>query len=239
MRNNRDHFHNAFVLHVRPFRNSSQIVELFTEDAGRVGVVARGASRGKSPLSALLQPFTPLQLSWSGRGELHTLGRVEMREMAYRLPGRRSICGLYANELLMRLLHRGDSHSELFRLYHKLLQELSEGGDEAPLLRSFEVRLLEEIGFGFDLQLDCSGLPILPEQHYGYNPEQGIVPLAENGAQQFTVMGKTLQWLRSTELDVERQILREAKQLLRTAIDYHLPVELESRKLIAQYGALS
>ncbi len=239
----RDQFHSAFVLHARPFRNTSQIVELLTEKMGRVGLVARGSTRGRSPQSALLQPFTPLQLTWSGRGELHTLNRLEATDSAFTLPGRRMLCGLYANELLVRMLHRGDPHPELFYGYQKLLLGLSQGEDEARVLRGFEVLLLEAIGFGFDLHLDCSGSPIHPEQHYGYHPEEGLTPVSHSisagGTHALLVMGKTLEWLRSTEEEVEKRILQEAKHLLRMAIDYHLPGELESRKLIAEYGTLS
>lgn len=238
--NGRDSFHNAFVLHSRPFQNSSQIIDLFTEDEGRVGVVARGALRGKSPLSAKLQPFTCLQVSWSGRGDLHTLTRTEITERPYHLHGRRTLCGLYANELLMRLLHRGDAHVTLFNNYKRLLNALGGGGDEACLLRAFEIQLLESVGFGFNLNTDCSGLPINPDQYYSYHPEEGMVPLSSSGGKSVTVMGKTLQWLRTTEDVVEKRVMQEAKQLLRSAIDYHLPSGvLESRKLIAQYGALS
>ncbi len=239
----RDRFHSAFVLHARPFRNSSQIVEVLTEKMGRVGLVARGSTRGKSPQSALLQPFTPLQLTWSGRGELHTLNRLEATDRAFTLPGRRMLCGLYANELLVRMLHRGDPHPELFHGYCKLLSGLSRGESEARILRGFEILLLEAVGFGFDLHLDCSGSPIHPEQHYGYHPEEGLTPvphtMAAEGGHSLLVTGKTLQWLRATERAVENRVMQEAKQLLRTAIDYHLPGELESRKLIAQYGALN
>jgi len=243
-RNSRDNFHHAFVLHTRPFRNTSQIIDLFTEDAGRVGVVARGAtrssSRGRSSLSAQLQPFTPLQVSWSGRGELHTLNRTEVVRRSYSLQGRRTLCGLYANELLVRLLHRGDPHVKLFKQYGELLHSLDSGGDEASLLRAFEVQLLNAVGFGFDLQIDCAGVPIHSDQVYSYHPEEGMMPFSSSNKKSVTVMGKTLEWLRTTEGGVEKRVLQEAKHLLRSAIDYHLPNGmLESRKLIAQYGALN
>lgn len=232
--------HDAFVLHARPFRNSSQIVELLTATEGKIGVVARGSSRGKSPQTALLQPFQPLQIAWSGRGELHTLSTVEPAGARFTLSGRRMFCGLYANELLMRLLHRGDSYPQLFSSYHHLLQRLSAGEEEGWLLRQFEIGLLEAVGFGFDLDLDSEGAPIAPQQRYRYHPDEGMVPtvtVTESG-NHCTVMGRTLQWLQTMEREVEKTILREAKQLLRSALDYHIPGELQSRKLIAQYSTL-
>lgn len=243
-RNSRDKFHRAFVLHARPFRNTSQIIDLFTDDEGRVSVVARGATRGgargRSPLSVQLQPFALLQVSWSGRGELYTLNRTEVVGRSYSLQGRRTLCGLYANELLVRLLHRGDPHVKLFEQYGELLHSLDSGGDEACLLRAFEVQLLNAVGFGFDLQIDCAGVPIHSDQVYSYHPEEGMMPFSSSNEKAVTVMGKTLEWLRTTESKVEKRVMQEAKYLLRSAIDYHLPNDmLESRKLIAQYGALN
>ena len=237
--NPRDQLQDAFVLHSRPFRNSSQIVDLFTVDAGKVGVVAKGINRGKSPQNALLQPFRPLQVGWSGRGELHTLTNVEPAGSAFKLSGRRMFCGLYANELMVRLLHRGDAHPEIFSSYQQLITQLSDGAAEGPLLRRFEIELLEAVGFGFDLKHDSAGQPINPEQRYRYHPEEGMVPTLASGGQQMSVTGKTLQWLRSTEQAVEQIVLREARQLLRSAIDYHVPGELQSRKLMAQYSTIN
>ena len=167
------------------------------------------------------------------------LTQVEAAAPPYRLQGRRMFCGLYANELLVRLLHRGDANPGLYQLYQQLVEQLSAGGDEGQLLRSFEVQLLESVGFGFDLHCDRDGTPIQSGQRYRYHPEQGMVPLAAENSQQTTVTGETLEWLRTTEAEVEQTILREAKQLLRAAIDYHIPGELQSRKLIAQYSTLN
>lgn len=239
MMKSRHLLYDAFVLHARPFRNSSQIVDLFTAEQGKIGVVARGVTRGKSPQTALLQPFRPIQVAWSGRGELHTLNAVEPAGASFSLSGRRMFCGLYANELMVRLLHRGDPHPEIFTSYHQLIERLSLGGDEGRLLRHFEITLLQAVGFGFDLHRDSSGLPIEPQQRYRYHPEEGMVPAASEQSQQTTVFGETLQWLRETEATAGQGILREARQLLRSAIDYHIPGELQSRKLIAQYSTLN
>jgi DNA repair protein RecO (recombination protein O) len=230
--------HDAFVLHSRPFRNSSQIVELLTVEVGKVGVVARGVNRGKSPQSALLQPFRPLQVAWSGRGELHTLITVEPAGVAVALSGRRLLCGLYANELMVRLLHRGGPHPGIFSSYRRLIEQLSSATPEGPLLRRFEVELLEAVGFGFDLQRDSVGVAIDARQRYRYHPEEGMVPTQTLQGEQSSVAGQTLQWLRSTEQEVEQWVLREARLLLRSAIDYHIPGELQSRKLIAQYSTI-
>jgi DNA repair protein RecO (recombination protein O) len=109
----------AYILHSRPYRDSSVILEVFTPEHGRISALARGArrkSRGGSA-AALLQLFTPLLLSFSGRGELKTLTAREAAGTAVSLRGDRLYSGLYVNELLVRLLHRYDPHPQLFVAY--------------------------------------------------------------------------------------------------------------------------
>ena len=68
----------AYVLHARAFRETSQLLEVFSAGHGRMGLLARGAKGGKGGgRAALLQPFTPLIVSWQGRGELPQLVDVE------------------------------------------------------------------------------------------------------------------------------------------------------------------
>ena len=62
----------AFVLHTYPWRETSLIVEFFTRDYGRIPLVARGAKRPMSQYRGLLNPFCPLAVSYSGKGEVKT-----------------------------------------------------------------------------------------------------------------------------------------------------------------------
>ena len=136
----------AFVLHRRPFKNTSLLVELFAEGEGRFPAVIRGGAKSRS--SGLVQPFSPLRISWSGRGEVKNLNAVEPDD--YQLPslgGTSLYCGLYLNELLMRLIPRGEAHDQLFADYIRTLSQLA---DDQPLdwtLRLFELGLLLDIGY--------------------------------------------------------------------------------------------
>ena len=107
----------SFVLHTRKYRETSLIVELFTRNFGRVGIVARGARSRRSVRNALLQPFSPICASWVTRGELGTLTAVERDATLHSLRGRALACGFYLNELLVRLLTRHDPHPLLFECY--------------------------------------------------------------------------------------------------------------------------
>jgi len=159
------------VIHRRDYRDSSLLLELFTLEEGRLPAIARGAKSGRSGRAALLQPFLPLQLGLSGRGEIKTLGRVEAEGRAFLLTGKALYCGFYLNELLMRLLQRADPHRELFGHYLRALAGLAQGERLEAWLRGFEIDLLEEIGYQMLLHLEAdSGRPVVAGRRYRYVP---------------------------------------------------------------------
>lgn len=139
----------AWVLHRRPWSESSLIVELFSRDFGRIGAVARGG-RNSRRWRGLLEPFSPVLASWQGRGELRSLVAAEPDGARPALAGAALASGFYLNELLLRLLRRDDPHPELHPLYGDTLNRLP---DEAAL-RGFECRLLEALGYGLLLLED-------------------------------------------------------------------------------------
>jgi DNA repair protein RecO (recombination protein O) len=161
----------AVLLHRRPYRDTSQLLEVLTEAHGRVGLVARGRKSAAS-----LQLFQPLFLSWTRRGELGTLGATESDGPAHRLVGRRAVCGLYMNELLLRCLARDDPHPEVVVAYRGALLDLAGDSDEADTLRQFELAVLDGLGFGLDLARDAADdRPIAAGVRYRFVPHQGIV----------------------------------------------------------------
>jgi DNA repair protein RecO (recombination protein O) len=244
----------AFVLHRRNYRDTSLIVEVWTPDYGRVAVMAKGARRAKSPLQGLLQSFRPLLMSWSGRGELKTLVSVEPNGPPLRLCGRISMSGMYINELLLRLLHRDDPHPALFDNYATLLTQLAQletankrqsdaasdpsVGTEQRLLRLFEKRLLDEVGYGLVLDRDATtGEPVHEDKLYRFYFDQGPV-ISQRAADQVSgvvLKGQSLLALARDCLN-DDESLRDAKRLMRAAIDMQLGDKpLLSRQLRQAY----
>lgn len=169
----------GFVLHRRDYRNTSLLLELFTAEEGRLACVAKGAKsapRGRSALAALVQPFQPLWLGWVGRGEVKTLTRAEAAAPSIALVAERLYCGFYLNELLLRLVDRDDPHEALFVFYQQALADLATEPLDA-VLRRFELRLLEELGYALDLRYDRQGEPIDPARSYHYCPDVGLDPV--------------------------------------------------------------
>nr|VFK12620.1 MAG: DNA replication and repair protein RecO [Candidatus Kentron sp. LFY] len=205
----------AFILNRRPYRETSLLVEAFTAESGRIGLVAKGAKRGKAPLAAILQPFRPLLLSWCGSGELFTLTHAEPED---------SVCPpcissvksrFYVNELLLRLLHRHDPHPDLFESYQEALMKVLIPEQEESALRVFEKRLLAAIGYGLSLDREAgTGRPVESEKIYRYQQRQGFLEYGGTPNPGATVHGSTLiAMAREALYDPER--LREAKYLMR------------------------
>jgi len=212
----------AYVLHQRPFRDSSLIVEVFARDYGRMTVFAR-AARGPKSRFAALQPFQALLLSWSGRGESPLLTAAEIADaLQAPLPPRQIISAFYLNELLLTLTTRHDPHPELFDHYQATLSALCRGSAADASLRLFEARLLDFIGYGLDLSAEAdTGEPVQAEAHYHYRPGvHGVVRAAASG--DGAVAGHVLQRLAGAAALSSESDLRQARVLMRAAIDHCL-----------------
>jgi len=229
----RDCLQQAFVLHRRNYSDTSLLLEVFTSSHGRLPLVAKGAKRPRAPGAALLQPFTPVLLAWTGRGEVRTMVRVEPAGRPLALRGDALYCGFYVNELLMRLLGRQDPHEVLFVFYQLVLQELAAGTDIATPLRRFELRLLAELGYQAVLDREAdSGAPVRPDRHYVYSSEQGLLPGVSIGADG-AISGETLRRLAGGE-PLTGRYAREARTLTRRLLAPHLGERpLHSRALFA------
>ncbi|MEE4174751.1 MAG: DNA repair protein RecO [Xanthomonadales bacterium] len=171
----------AYVLHSRPFRESSQLLELLTRDFGRVGAVARGARGARSRWRGVLQPFRPLLVSFSRRSELATLTAADQVAAPPALSGEALYCGLYVNELTLRLLLRDDPHAEVFEQYRETLGALVGGEALQSALRLYEKQLLDATGFGLILDREAgSETPLDPQARYDYQPDRGPVRVADS-----------------------------------------------------------
>lgn len=226
----------AFVLHRRPYGETSLIVDLFTLHHGHFSVVARGAARARSQWQAELQPFRPLRVSWSGRQSLKTLRHGEATAAPLALDGDRLYCGFYLNELLQRLLTDADPAPDLFSVYLDTLEGLADADTRVePALRRFEYGLVAELGYGINWErTGDTGEPVAPGRLYAFHPESGV--LAASDGIMGGIAGEHLLALASGELD-NQAVLRLAKQLMRCLIDYLLQGRpLHSRRLFARQG---
>jgi DNA repair protein RecO (recombination protein O) len=213
----------AYVLHVRAWRETSLLLEAFTRDFGRVGLVARGVRGARARLSrSLLEPMQALRLGWTGRGELATLAAVEPDGVPHVLRGSALLSAMYVNELLVRLTARNDPHPGLFDCYADLLDGLSGAPSLAWRLRCFERDLMAAIGYAPQLQTAAdTGEPIAAARVYDYLPEQGAVDAGERHPGSVRVRGSALLALaRGMQPDAED--LSALRRLMRTLIGAHV-----------------
>jgi DNA repair protein RecO (recombination protein O) len=203
----------GFVLHHRPFRNTSMLLDCLTRDHGRIGLVAQGSRRPASGKRALLQPFAPLSLSWVSRGELGRLTQAEAAGIPIPLQGDGLLAGFYVNELLLRLVERGDSNSAVFSCYSQCLTELADRSSVARSLRIFELGLLDSLGYRVELWQDVrTGEPLQVDGQYRFELEGGPVAIAE-GSHEESYTGAHLISLREKLLN-DKASLATAKRLL-------------------------
>ena len=229
----------AYVLHTYPFRETSLVVEAFTRAHGRVAMVARGAKRPRSAMRGSIMAFQPLELTWSGRGELRLLLRAEWQGGQPRLQGRALLCGFYLNELLLKLLPREDAHEQLYLDYQAALARLAQESEPEGVLRRFEKALLRELGYALTLDRDsASGAGVDPDQSYAYEPERGLVALNGSAQSGLVLSGRAL-------LDIARDdysdpsTLQQAKALMRLLIGHRLEQKpLNSRRIFEELQQL-
>ena len=225
----------AYILHTRPYRDSSLLIDAFTASQGRISLIAkaaRGMRSKNSRFKGLLQAFVPLLISWRGKTELLNLLNAESSgSPSPQLTGKLLICGLYLNELLIRLLYRHDPHPALFLAYQTTLTTLSQNPNVA--LRLFEKQLLAELGYALHLNQDSQNREsILPDQHYQFIPSQGLVSCLNTTIHKASIFsGASLLAIHDEQWTTPSQLL-DAKRLFRLALHYLLEGKsIRSREL--------
>lgn len=218
----------AFLLHRKHFRETSLLLEVFTRNHGRLWLVAKGALRGRSGRFSVLQTFLPLSMGWTLRGEPPVLTQVESRGNLISLSGKSLFCGFYLNELLQYLLPLQDPHPNVFDLYAQSLMALSHTERVDRILRIFETNLLEELGYGLQLDFDyLTGDALSPDIFYQYDLEQG--PTKSQSPNQ-GIKGSVLIGMK--EGNLTEPDLRQSKQLMRQVLQHYLGGKpLKSRDL--------
>jgi DNA repair protein RecO (recombination protein O) len=212
----------AWLLHHRPWSDSSRILELLTRDHGRVTLFARGVRRGGSTLKAVLQPFVPVAVSWTGRADGGSLTGAELAGECRPLPPGRILSGFYLNELLLRLLPREESQPEIFGAYSATLEALGGGAGEQEALRLFEKLLLEQLGYGLDLVHEAgAGEPLEADRYYHFRPGHGIVRAVAEPPSEGSYRGGDLLALAAGRFDTPRSLV-SARRLLREALAHCL-----------------
>jgi DNA repair protein RecO (recombination protein O) len=223
----------GYLLHHRPWRDTSRILEVLSREHGRLTLFARAVRGPAARLAGVLQPFRPLLLSWSGRGEAPQLTHAERADDGGALPPASVMAAFYLNELLLKLTTRHDPLPALYDHYHATLARLRAGAALEPALRLFEKRLLDELGYGLELASEAhGGAAIEPGGYYHFHPARGLVRSGAHHAG--ALAGDSLIGLRQERLEGTRA-LEDARRVLHAA----LAACLEGRPLATRAVARS
>ena len=233
----------AYILHRRPFRETSVIVDLLTQDFGRVDGVVRGAKGGKRQRYSL-EPFGQVAVAWRGRGQLVTVLRSESTALGH-LTGDALFAGLYLNELLVKTLEPQEPVAALFHRYGLTLARLAAGDALEGTLRSFERWLLEELGYGLAFDVDIrSGTPIESDKTYSVVDGQGFRevvatgPRDSSGVRELTLTGAEISAISNDDL-AQSHVRHVAKLIFRRALQAQLAGKtLNTRQLFTARRAL-
>jgi DNA repair protein RecO (recombination protein O) len=221
----------AFVLHSKPYRETSLYVHFFTQNYGRVTAIARSARGLRSRFKGCLVPFSRLLIGFNGKADLMQVNTIEPAGTTYFLTGEKLFNGLYLNELLLKLTERIDPYAKLFDCYQTALQQLHDGKlQDQIILRAFEKKLLTELGYGLQLTYEVNGFKVLPDQYYSYQSDRGLESCEQNARSDHIFLGKHLLAIENEDFQ-SPIILKDAKRLLRLAINPLLGQPLKTREL--------
>jgi len=233
----------AFVLHTRPWRETSLLVEVLTAEHGRLGLVARGVQGPKrQPLRAALQPLQWIRFDAVQRGELATLAAAEALDVAPRLVGEAMLAGFYLNELTLRLAPRDDPQPDLFDAYRLARERLRASEPLAWTLRRFERDLLDALGFGFEWDRDGDGVVIDPAARYRLDPDHGPRRLLSDRGHDDRSSAATGRALRALATDEQPSPddLASLRRPMRSVLAHHLgPRGLKSWEMLGQLARVA
>ncbi|PCK08272.1 MAG: DNA repair protein RecO [Alteromonadaceae bacterium] len=170
----------AYILHSRKYNDSDVILELFSATYGRVTAVVNTSKQ--SFRYEAYQPFCPYSIAWSGRSNFKKIRYIDALSQSIPLQAQAIFCGMYLNELLLRLLYEQEPQDALVFYYQQTLLDFAslDGlslGELEPILRRFELYLLDELGYGLYLSDDEDGNVLDGNSSYQYVNQRGLVPL--------------------------------------------------------------
>lgn len=233
----------AFVLHARPWRETSLLVEVLSANHGRLGLVARGVQGPKRQvLRAALQPLQSIRFDAVQVGELARLNSAEAIDVAPRLGGEAMLAGFYLNELTLRLAPRQDPAPDLYDAYAVARARIGAGESLGWTLRRYERDLLDALGFGFDWRRDGEGTPIDPAARYRLDPEQGPSRLLSDrghGDRSSAATGRALLLLADDRMP-DPDDLQGLRRCIRGVLAFHLGARgLKSWEMLAELGRVA
>jgi DNA repair protein RecO (recombination protein O) len=223
----------GLVIHTRPYKENSLLLELYTLNYGRISAVARVSKSSASRSRGIYQPYILLKLHLrQSKSNLWQLSEAYMQRVAYQIGVPTLFSATYLNELIYHLVKTHESDPKLFASYINTLELLESGNDEFMALRVFERDLFESLGYAINFET-VSGQSIESKSHYFYNPKSGFIVEEKNDS--YTYSGQDLINIKNNKIDCQSTKIA-LKNLNKSIINSLLEGKsLKSRELYAQY----
>jgi len=213
----------AFILHKRAYKDSSELIKVMTRDHGVIDVIAKGSRRKNSKLNGQLKPFLLTEISYLDRSSLKTLIESTQNGTLVNQPFIKHVSMLYCNELLVLLNLDEDAVKTIFTAYVKTLKRLSDEKTVELALRKFEWTLCCASGYELTLPDDIKDIEFIAFDH-----QNGLVKDAR--AQQCQASSFALF---IAEKSINQQQIKQVSRLMRAVINYMVNGrEIKSRQLL-------
>ena len=220
----------GYILNHRPFRDTSLLVDIFTEAYGRICCVARPAKKRGKILKGSLEPFRYLHLQWIGKGDVQTLTEADERGR-HTIPPSEMMMGLYINELLLLLTQKYVAFPELFSAYKYTLHKLNDPEINKQIMMQFELYLLASLGLPLTPQTDEA---ISTKMRYRFSLESGIKVLDDvddHQSRSVSIEGDLLIALQDMK-SLNDEHWKQLRQFLDSVFLLLTPRIINSRKLL-------
>ncbi|MBE6423971.1 DNA repair protein RecO [Succinivibrio dextrinosolvens] len=223
----------GFIIHSRPFKEKSLLLDLYTLNYGRISAVARVSKTSASRSMGVYQPFVPLKLYLrQGKSSLWQLSEALIQRQSFNISTPKIFSAIYLNELLYYLTIPQDPDPHLFATYLDALGRLENGEDEFMILRNFEEILIESLGYAPNYET-IAGENFKPDSFYIYLPKNGFIESEDMDNLLFS--GKDLISIKNRDYS-ERNTRIALKNLYKVIVDSLLNGKsLKSRALYSQF----
>lgn len=233
----------AVVLRHSDYGEADRMLTLFTRQLGKTRAIAKGARKIASRKAGHIEPFTHVRLQLAKGKDMFLVTQADTVD-AY-LPLRDSLertgHAAYVLELLDRFSYDdGAEHPSTFKLLTDTLARLSAGAEPWLVIRYYEMRLLDHVGFRPQL-FECAncGSEIKPEdQFFSFTAGGAICPRCGRGLPNLHVISlETLKYLRHFQRSSYAEAVRarpslevqnEAERLMQGYFTYLLERELNT-----------
>jgi len=220
----------GIVLGFTDWHETSKIVTFYTKDFGKIRGVAKGARRKKSKFSPLeiLSHHTIVFYERDDK-DLYILGECQAKETFpnIRKDVKKIAYGAYLAELV-NAVSTSEKNETLFDLFLKALQFLDKKEDSEIIIRAFETRLLDVLGFGLHLD-NCLICQKELKNDFKFNPGLGGLICIHHPQAGIRISEETRNFLRYPGIKkVSPETRKELKTVLQNSILYHIGKRLKS-----------